>query len=301
MKNILNDILDRGVISRHSIPTHVPESLQYLTVMGSQAYGVADEDSSDMDVYGFSIPPKKMIFPHLEGYIPGFDNKPESFESWAMHHVIDPKNNQEYDFTVYSIVKYFSLLMQNNPNMVDSIYTKKQEVLYSSPIADMVRENRHIFLHKGCWPRFTEYANTQLKKMRGKTNSDNPKRKELIEKYGYDVKFAYHIVRLLDEVEQILRDEDLNLTRSRIKLKAIRRGEWTMDEIENYYKDREKQLIEIYEKSNLPEKPNKEKIRTLLMNCLEMHYGNLSDCVVDVNKADRVLEEVAELIRKAGY
>ena len=46
------------------LPHHVRDGIQYEIVMGSIAYGVSN-DNSDMDVYGFSIPPKEVIFPSL--------------------------------------------------------------------------------------------------------------------------------------------------------------------------------------------------------------------------------------------
>ncbi len=58
--------------------------------------------------------------------------------------------------TVYPIVKYFRLLMDNNPNIIDSLFVPRNCVLYSTKVGEMVRENRHIFLHKGCWAKFNE-------------------------------------------------------------------------------------------------------------------------------------------------
>ena len=37
------------------------------------------------------------------------------------------------------------------------------------------------------------------------------KRVELVEKFGYDTKFAYHVVRLVNECECILLKEDLDI------------------------------------------------------------------------------------------
>lgn len=120
-------------------------------------------------------------------------------------------------------------------------------------------------------------------------------------KYGFDVKFSYHVVRLVDEVEQILVEETLDLQRNREKLKAIRRGEWKLEDIEEYFTRREKDLEKAYAESKLPHSPDEKRIRQLLMNCLEHHYGNLSDAVVDVDAATRTLQQVADVIRKAGY
>ena len=64
----LQRLTDRGLVKP---PRWLPGNVQYETIMGSVAYGVSS-DTSDVDVYGWAIPPKDDIFPHLRGEIPGF-------------------------------------------------------------------------------------------------------------------------------------------------------------------------------------------------------------------------------------
>ena len=44
-------------------PPFLKNSVCYEVVMGSVAYGVSN-DSSDMDIYAFCIPPKDILFPY---------------------------------------------------------------------------------------------------------------------------------------------------------------------------------------------------------------------------------------------
>lgn len=81
------------------------------------------------------------------------------------------------------------------------------------------------------------------------------------------------MVRLLNEVEQILTEHDLDLERNREQLKAIRRGEWTQEDVENYFASKERDLETLYTESKLRYKPDEEKLKDLLLNCLEHHYG----------------------------
>jgi hypothetical protein len=53
--------------------------------MGSVAYGVST-DSSDMDIYGFCMPSKRMLVKPFNEYVPGFD-KLEKFDQWQETHV----------------------------------------------------------------------------------------------------------------------------------------------------------------------------------------------------------------------
>jgi predicted nucleotidyltransferase len=271
-------------------PKWLPNNVHYETIMGSVAYGVSS-DTSDMDVYGFCIPEKDMVFPHLRGEIPGFGRQIQRFEQWEQHHVLDQDalggKGRTYDLTVYSIVKYFQLCMENNPNMIDSLFTPQGCVLHCTKIGNQVRENRRLFLHKGAWHKFKGYAYSQVHKMNS-AQAPEGKRRELVEQFGYDVKYAYHVVRLLDEVEQILTEGDIDLQRNREQLKSIRRGEWTQDEIVGHF--------QLYTSSKLPHSPDEIKIKQLLLNCLEEHYGSLSDAVVEVDAAAQALDEIQAIL-----
>jgi len=295
MPSMVVDLHEKGLIK--SAPRFLSGGIQYEVIMGSVAYGVS-HDQSDMDIYGFCIPPRDYVFPHLRGEVTGFSTPGPQFDQYQEHHINDASalsgKGREYDLAIYSIVKYFRLCMENNPNMIDSLFVPQRCVLHITPIGDMVRDNRKLFLHKGAWHKFKGYAYAQMRKL--KTKQPQGKRKKILEEYGYDVKFAYHVVRLLDEVEQILTEQDIDLERNREQLKAIRRGDWAVDEIEEYFSFKEKELETLYTTCELPAKPDEGKIQTLLLNCLEHHYGDLSSCVVDKDEAIKALKEIDKIV-----
>jgi uncharacterized protein len=292
----LQRLADGGLIKP---PRWLPGNVQYETIMGSVAYGVSS-DSSDVDVYGWAIPPKDDLFPHLRGEVPGFGTPRPRFEQYQEHHVKDQDalagHGRMYDLTIYGIVKFFNLAMENNPNVIDSLFTPVNCVLHATRVGNLVRENRRMFLHKGAWPKFKGYAYSQLHKISIKQPLG--KRAELVEKHGYDVKFAYHVVRLLTEVEMILIEQDIDLQRNNEQLKAIRRGEWSEERLRTWCAEKESQLERAYAESSLRATPDEPKIRTLLLNCLEEHYGSLEDCIVNPDRAVEVLRTIqAELER----
>lgn len=294
MSDLVERLASKGLIKP---PGFVRSGTQYLTIMGSVAYGVSG-DTSDMDIYGFCIPPKDMVFPHLKGEILGFGTPDNRFEQFQQHHIIEKDHGKEYDFNIYSIVKYFQLVMENNPNMIDSIYTASDCVIKATEIANHVRDNRKLFLQKRCWHSFKGYAYQQMHKMKSKNPDPNSKRYELIKKFGFDVKFAYHVVRLLNEVEQIMVEHDLDLKRNNEQLKEIRRGEWTMQQIEDYFRFKEKSLEEVYTKSTLPHKPDERVIKKILMECLEMHYGSLDQMIHTEDNYKQILRDIQKLVEK---
>lgn len=290
MPSKVNLLSDKKLISP---PKYVSESVQLEVIMGSVAYGVSS-DTSDMDVYGFCIPPKTLVFPHLSGEIPGFGTQIQRFEQYQQHHIIEPDSKQEYDFSIYSIVKYFQLCMENNPNMIDSLFVPRRCVLYSTAIGEYVRDKRKIFLHKGAYHKFKGYAYSQLSKLNRIPDKSSTRYYDYV-KNGFSTKYAYHLVRLLDEVQQILEEHDLDLTRNREQLKAIRNGEMSLERIKDYFELKEKHLEDLYHSSTLPVKPNEEMIKNLLLECLEMFYGSLDKAIKD---NDSIAQTKLEQIRK---
>lgn len=370
MANVIKDLYDKGLTN---LDGHrwMPDNMHYITMMGSVAYGVST-DTSDTDIYSFCIPPKEELFPHLRGEIVGFGNAKHAnnrFKNFQQHHIKDVGAEKEYDINVYNIVDFFQLVMENNPNMIDSLFTPQFCVMHSTRVGQMVRENRKMFLHRGAWHTFKGYAYAQLNKCRPKdehycpecnsiagwknkdskleeaesliqslweisnegpvpeeerdkycflcaknghvqklkkrkVNKKTGKRKAAVDQYGFDPKFAYHIVRNLNEIEQILTEGDLDLQRGREQLKSIRRGEWTLEQIEEYFERKELELETLYNenKVGLPWGPSHEglqdRVKNLLFQCLEEHYGSLDKCVVNPDAAVMALREVGDVLEK---
>jgi len=292
--NLIERLHSKGLIKP---PPFIIGGTQYLTIMGSMAYGVSS-DTSDMDLYGFCMPPKDMVFPHLRGEILGFGFQTQRFDQFQQHHIIEKDIGKEYDLAIYNIIKYFQLVMENNPNMIDSLFTRENCVLFSTKIADHVRDNRKLFLHRGAWHKFKGYAYSQMKKMKIKNPDETSARYEMVQKYGFDLKFAYHVVRLLGEVEQIMTEHDLDLMRNNEQLKAIRRGEWTLEQVEQYFYDKEKSLEAVYSASTLRHSPDEPAIKKILVECLEEYYGSLSGVLHSENTLKEIIRQIQKLVEK---
>lgn len=165
MTNILQTLESNNLIHP---PKYLVHATQYLTRMGSVAYGVST-DVSDQDIYGWCIPPIEDVFPHLRGEIIGFGSQRERFSQWQEHHI--EYNLASYDLSVYNIVRFFDLAMSNNPNMVDSLFTPLNQVIHITQLGQMVREKRRMFLHRGAWFKFKGYSFSMLSKLHPKSKN----------------------------------------------------------------------------------------------------------------------------------
>jgi hypothetical protein len=232
--------------------------------------------------------------------------------------------------------------MDNNPNMLDSLFVPRRCVLHSTKIGEMVRNDRQLFLSKKCFHSFSGYAYSQLKKLQSKAAyefvtfcktfdvpeditikqvdslelEDKEKAKltdilkrlhthnvtnrlEGIKEKGLDTKFAYHLVRLLLECEQILDTQDLDLERDKEIYKDIRAGNWPITRLISFFTTKEKELKAKYDSSSLRYACDQEAIKALLLNCLEEHFGSLDKAIVTDNKIVDALRQIQDISNKA--
>ena len=145
-------LTDRGLVKP---PRWLPGNVQYETIMGSVAYGVSS-DTSDVDVYGWAIPHKDDLFPHLRGEVLGFGSPRPRFEQYQEHHIQDQDalagHGRTYDLTIYGIVKFFNLAMENNPNVIDSLFTPVNCVLHSTRVGNLGERTEGCSSTKGHGP-----------------------------------------------------------------------------------------------------------------------------------------------------
>lgn len=291
MSSVFDKLCEEGLLN--SSPKFLKNNVILETITGSFSYGCNLPGKSDFDIVGIGIPSKNILFPHLNGEIIGFGYQTKRFEQFQQHH-IDYHGQKEYDISIYNIVKFFQLAMENNPNIIDVLYTDMDCITHINSIGQIIRENRKKFLHKGCYYKFLGYAYAQKSKM--SSNKRTGKRKELYDKHFFDTKFASHLVRLSYECQMILEEGDLDLRRNSEHLKSIRRGDVTEQEINNWFSDKEKYLEKLYQESKLQNSPDEKVIKGLLLNCLEHHFGSLDKCIVNLDKYELAIEDIKKII-----
>jgi len=104
------------------------------------------------------------------------------------------------------------------------------------------------------------------------------KRVDVINEHGYDTKDASHVLRCMFEVKQILTTGDLDLKQHSRMINQIKGGQWTKDEVVERF-EVEMDILNTIMDTGLcvvPYSPPEDKIKKLLVECLEEQYGSLS-------------------------
>ena len=240
----------------------VPEKTILLGYVGSTSHGTYipkndPECIDDIDLLGIAVGSDKVYY--------GLGGTREEREQKEV------KLN-EWDSVVYEIRKAFRLLLQQNPNIMALLWLQEKDYIYISPTGKMILDNRNLFVSKQAYHSSIGYAYGQLHRMTHNACEGymGAKRKQLVEKFGFDCKNAAHLIRLLRMGIEYLGDGTLRVFREdACELKEIKSGGW---ELERVQKEAERLFVlaqEAFVRSTLPAFPDKEKAEQLLITILK--------------------------------
>ena len=211
-----------------------------------------DPDSiDDVDIMAVIVPPPK------------FQLGLRKWEHWTLQ-------KDELDVVVYSLQKFVGLLLKSNPNVVGLLWLRPEHYLMLHPSFERLRENRDLFSSKVAYDAFAGYATAQIRKMEGGAFAGymGAKRKELVERHGYDAKMAAHAIRLLRMGTEFLetgtmkvyRDEDAE------EIRSIKRGDWPLEKVKEAAEQGFQRALAARDRSPLPPKPAFAQAEQLLLD-----------------------------------
>ena len=232
-----------------------------LFVGGSALHGAKVTGYDDLDIYGVFIePPEKII---------GVDSYEHFVWSTGTN---DTKNGKDdIDITLYGLQKWATLACKGNPSILHFLFAKNTQ---PSDTWNRITENRDQFLCRKHSKQFLGFASAQLMRMTGE-RSRNVMRPDLVKKYGFDTKFAMHVIRLLVECEELMRTGALTLPSPEKELLIdIRTGKHTEDWVIREATRRFEICKDAESKSPLRPEVDRNLISKVISNAYRMHWGS---------------------------
>lgn len=235
--------------------------LKFLT--GSYLYGT-NTPASDKDYVGVFIPDRD--------YVMGL-KKCERVEMRTNSSGSGIRNTSaDTDCTYYSLPKFIHLAMQCNPNIVELFFAPKKNILVCTTYGQQLLDAAPLFISKRVRHTFMGYAQEQKRKLIYK----NPvgSRLEYVEKFGYDVKFASHLIRLLTEGMEFLVEGRVTLPLPNNQLvRDIKEGKhdlcFILGEAEKY----EALVEQAYVSSSVQNTPKTKEINDLQISMLKEFWA----------------------------
>jgi hypothetical protein len=242
--------------------------------VGSGLHGVATgaDDRDDMGVC-------------IEGpeWVLGLQKMP--FEQYEYR--TQPDGNRsgagDLDLVVYSLRKWARLAADGNPTILLLLFIPEQELVYRNDIGRELQDSASMFLSRQVAARFAGYLTSQKEKMLG-IRAQRTNRPELIEAYGFDSKFAYHMVRLGIQGVELLTTGRITLPivePDRTWLTDLRHGRHTKEEALDRADAAVAELARLAARADLPEYPDRRLINRRLLDWYGRSWrAPLSDTVL---------------------
>lgn len=219
--------------------------------VGSGLHGVTT-GVDDRDEMGVCIEPPDYVIGNAKFEQYQYRTQPEGVRSGA----------GDLDLTVYSLRKWARLAAQGNPTVLLLMFIPPAEIVHINDIGRDIQAHPQRFLSREAAARFGGYLVAQQERMLG-LRSQRTNRPELIEKHGFDSKFAYHMVRLGLQGVELLTTGRITLPipePDRTWLRELRRGEHTKDEALDRARDLLDQINRLRETANLPAQADRKRI-----------------------------------------
>lgn len=179
-----------------------------------------------------------------------------------------------WDCVYYELQKFVKLLLKGNPNVLGMFWLRRDHYITITELGKMLLERRDAFVTRNVYHSFVGYANGQLKRMGSysKEGYMGKKREAVVQKYGYDIYNAAHLIRLLKMGIEFLQQGYLTVYRDPDgedkDLIDIKKGKWPLEAIKDTAEEMFKIAKKAYESSKLPDEPDSHTADTIVMNIL---------------------------------
>ncbi|XKK39168.1 nucleotidyltransferase domain-containing protein [Nocardiopsis sp. ARC36] len=218
--------------------------------VGSGVHGVALDGQNDRDEMGICLEPPE--------YVIGL----RAFEQYVFRTQPDHSRSGpgDLDLTVYSLRKWMRLALDGNPTVLLPLFVPDGEIVAVTDTGRELRACADRVLSRRAGHRFLGYLRAQRERMEGLRGGKHTNRPELVDAYGFDTKYAYHMVRLGIQGVELMETGRLTLPMpgpDRTWLLELRRGEHSRAEALERATDLEERLVWLCDHADLPEEPDR--------------------------------------------
>lgn len=236
--------------------------------VGSGVHGTSISGQDDRDEMGICLEPARFVtgLARVPRGIADTDREVE-FEQYQRHTVWDKPGGLanrsgagDLDVVIYSARKWCRLALDGNPTVLLALFVPDNEVVYRNEVGAELVTNAHRFVSRLAADRFLGYLRSQKAAMTGQVGA-HTNRPELVAIHGYDTKFAMHALRLGVQGVELLTHGCITLPVPEPHLKylrAVRRGEVSLDEVVGAVDQSEQRLEELRDKADLPAQPDRD-------------------------------------------
>lgn len=242
-------------------------------VVGSTVHGLNVQDGiEDRDEMGVCVEDIQ--------YVAGLQN----FEQYIYRTAAEREGKHnarsragDLDLVIYSLRKFLRLALQGNPTIINLLFTPGDFLVACDARGSQLRELSPYIASREAGKRYLGYLQSQRERLLGRRGQRDVRRPELESQYGFDTKYAMHMLRLGYQGIDYLKTGRITLPMpepQRTFLLMVRTGKIPQAQCIEMAEALEADLQNLLDTSPLPEHPNTAEVERWMIRC----YLNAWQC-----------------------
>jgi hypothetical protein len=241
-----------------------------LGLVGSTVHGVTVDSTDDRDEMGICIEPPE--------YVVGL----RPFAQWVFR--TQPEGVRsgpgDVDRTVYSLRKWCRLALSGNPTVMLLLHVPEDQCSVIEQPGRDLRANKQWFAARRAGHAYLGYMQRQRERMTGERGQMRVNRPELIEQYGFDTKYAGHVLRLGYQGIEFLETGTLTLPLpepNRTHILDVRNGRVPFPDVLDEANELQQRLETLLQMSPLAEHPDHDAVNEFLADAYRSWWSTHDD------------------------
>jgi predicted nucleotidyltransferase len=233
-------------------------------LVGSSVHGLVLSGTDNRDEMGVCVEPRR--------YVVGFGK----FEHWVYRTAAEREGHAgarsqagDLDLTIYSLRKWARLALQGNPTVLLLLFLPDDALVIRTDAGEQLQKLAPAFASRHAGKRFLGYREAQRQRLVGERGQRDINRPHLVEQFGYDTKYAMHMLRLGHQGVEFLESGRLTLPIRepvRSHLMDVRKGRSNLAEVLTECTELELRLSALLDSSPLPPEADLKTVEKFVMD-----------------------------------
>jgi uncharacterized protein len=182
----------------------------------------------------------------------------------------------DLDLTIYSLRKWMRLAIKGNPTILLLLFTSQDQLVSCDELDAELRALTPEIVSRRVQAPFLGYLQAQKQRLTGERGQKRIHRPELEEMYGFDTKYAMHMLRLGFQGVELLSTGQLSLPMrepERSFLLDVRRGRVSEQECLAKAESLEHELDDLATTSILRAEPDEQRVEQWVLEAYRRRWG----------------------------
>ena len=182
----------------------------------------------------------------------------------------------DLDLTIYSLREWMRLALKGNPTIFLLLFTPEEQLVSCDDLGRELRGLTPSIVSGRVQGPVLGYLTAQKQRITGERGQKRIHRPELEEMYGFDTKYAMHMLRLGFQGVELLTTGQLSLPMrepERSYLLDVRRGKVSEEECLRQAAELEQQLTDLATSGVLPEAPDESRVERWVLEAYRRRWN----------------------------